>query len=338
MAKTKLNSASPLVYILQWLTYAFWGWLALSLAWLSYYTLNFFVHGASTANDMYAYANGSTTGVAYPLAAVLVLWFAAMLCDWFYSKLEPREKHGVSLLIMVVHAVLFALAAIAAFILTVFAGLQMFIGSTTTEDTALTSVFAGGITSIVLALSLVRVLRNWKFSMLPKFYWVIMTFIATGIIGFAVAGPAMHAHNTRDDRLIESSLGNVSNAINDYALKQDKLPASLNDIQSQLIGDARLLIQRNLVEYVPSKKVSTPSDQASIETNTAKMLPVEVPKSIRYYQLCVTYKEKRQMTYGAVEPAIAKDTSVASTYPETFTHEKGRVCYDLATGSDYKLY
>ena len=97
------NTAGTL--ILQWLTYAFWGWAVLSLSILTGLVIFNFLNGSQ-----------SSTSTPYAIAAVIVLLPISVLCDYLYSKREPILKSGPSLVIMVIHSVIFALFGIAALI------------------------------------------------------------------------------------------------------------------------------------------------------------------------------------------------------------------------------
>ena len=66
--------------ILQWLTYALWGWTVLIMSILTGMVM------ASLIGD------ADISSVAYPVAAVLVLLPAAFIADLFYSKQEPELK------------------------------------------------------------------------------------------------------------------------------------------------------------------------------------------------------------------------------------------------------
>ncbi|MGH7250207.1 MAG: hypothetical protein ACREGC_04480, partial [Minisyncoccia bacterium] len=107
------NLNTPNVIVMQWLTYAFWGWTALSLSILTGIVLANFINKA----DM-----GSFT--PYAIAAVLVLLPISFVCDYFYSKHEPGKNTGSAMVVMVIHAVLFALFGVGALIGIVFSLVQ----------------------------------------------------------------------------------------------------------------------------------------------------------------------------------------------------------------------
>jgi hypothetical protein len=88
--------------ILQWLTYAFWGWTVLALSALTISVFQRLIAGTDPSNFNY-----------YVIAGLAVLLPISFVCDKFYSKQEPDKKTGSASLIMVVHAVIFALFTIA---------------------------------------------------------------------------------------------------------------------------------------------------------------------------------------------------------------------------------
>ena len=113
-----------------------------------------------------------------------------------------------------------------------------------------------------------------------------------------IVGPALSESRAKNDKLIESYLPNVSIAINSYASKNNKLPASLNDIS--LTGDAKKLVDLNLVEYKPQTN-ATSYNQKSTTTNNQTYDPNSSYSSwYSYtfnYDLCVNYvREDRKST------------------------------------------
>src|SRR5680860_463031 len=103
----KINT--PGIIVLQWLTYAFWGLTVFATSLLSASVIAYFITPTNN-NDFSAYAT----------AAVLVLLPISVICDIFYSKQEPEHKTGASSIIMIIHAVFFALFSIGALIAIVF--------------------------------------------------------------------------------------------------------------------------------------------------------------------------------------------------------------------------
>lgn len=310
---------NPGILILQWLTYAFWGWTILALAYLSAMSISFFVDSGSNS-----YSDESTV-VAYALAANLVLLIISLVCDVFYSKREPQHKTGAAMVIMIIHAVIFALCGIAAVIVAVFALVNMLINGTGPGNT--TALLTGLVIAATYAATLVRVLRPTKTKKLIPGYWGLMAVIIVGMAALGIVGPAAHERMTRSDRLIESGLGVVSSEINSYTEKNDKLPSSLSDIRSSLYGDGAKLIDQNLVEYKPGKKITRDDGDVVIQVYPD-------PRPTAYtYELCVTYKARKGS--GEIYYSRGESQVITPTTPETYMHPEGYYCYKLQTQYDY---
>src|SRR5690606_24348193 len=111
---------TPGIIILQWLTYAFWGWLIVGLIWLiALVFMNALTDSAEDVLGMLPYAIAGTT-VVLPIA---LTW------DLFYRKHEPKKKTGGASVIMILPAVIFALPGIGALILAVFMLVNMLLTS-----------------------------------------------------------------------------------------------------------------------------------------------------------------------------------------------------------------
>ena len=149
-----------------------------------------------------------------------------------------------------------------------------------------------------------------------------MTTLIGIICAFGIIGPVADARLTRNDRLIESNLADISYNIDTYATNNNKLPDDLNSIG--LTGDAEILVTDNLVTY---KKDSIPvsqyyeSDYYSSETF--------------YYQLCVVYKKSNSYLYTTPANDILLDTQTSDYQSNLITipHLAGETCYKLMTSS-----
>ena len=322
---------SPGMLVLQWLTYAFWGWTILALAWLTAISVGFFLDPSSTENYQ-------STTVAYSLAAVVVLFVISLICDIFYSRREPLRKTGAAMVIMIIHAVIFALFGIGSLIVAVFAVVRLLIGDGDSsgygDSGAMTTLITGGVIALVYGATLLRTLRPFKLKRSGLIYWIFMAVVTVTITVLAIAGPTWNARITRDDRLIERTLPQLSESINSYAAKSEALPKTLSDVRDEVSEDTRTLIDRNLVEYKPGKEVE--SSNATDAGDTVSLLAPDDPKrsippvgqKVYSYELCVTYKAKKGSdVYPARDIASYNMTS-----PDTYQHPAGRVCYDLQTG------
>lgn len=297
--KTQPTSAGLIV--LGWLTYAFWGWLILSIIWLSYIILANFILDRSY-DDI----------IPYAIAASLVLLPIAFICDMLYRKREPVKKSGALMVIMIIHAVIFALLGIGALIGSVFTGISIALESLHRVDTKTVIIMTSLIATVLYAGAFIRTLNPFKTKNVPKIYSFSMLSITVLLLVLAIAGPVVKSIATREDRIIESGLPPISNSINNYIAENNKLPDSLDDISVQ-DADARYIIDNNLVEY----KTEQPVTESTV-------LREEV---LHRYQLCVKYKQSnRYSSYYDYEPIRANEYS---SYLSTHNHGAGRQCYKM---------
>ena len=291
-----VTKPTPGQIVLQWLTYAFWGWTVLAMSFLVVTVLEFFVNKANVAD-----------APLYGMAAILVLLPISVICDIFYSKKEPTKKSGASAVVMIIHAVIFALFAIGSLITVVFSLVTLMVSSTGTENT-LVFLYSAIIITLLYGLVLARTILP---KMLVKFriYFVIIMVVIVGIIcGFGFFGPIADAQLARNDKLIESALPSIGDSISTYATDNVRLPDTLSSLT--LKGDAKKLISDNLVTY---KKDKGPSYSGS--------------SSSFYYQLCVTYKKANESQYSS--SSYKSSTNDYSTNVSTYYHAAGEVCYKV---------
>lgn len=329
--KSVASSSSPGVLVLQWLTYAFWGWTALALIWLTTQSVSFFI-------DKGADHSFQSESISYALAGVIVLFIISLICDLIYARREPLHKRGAAMVIMIIHAVIFALFAIGSLVAAVFAVVNLLIGSGTDgNEGPLTVLITGLLMTVVYGATLLRTLRPTKLKHVTMIYGVFMAAVSMAVIALAVSGPALQAAQTRDDRLIERGLPLLSETIRNHTAKAEALPSSLSAIREEATGDARTLIDRNLVEYIPGEK-NRATDLPLIQPDETDVKPIvapETPQEIYSYQLCVTYTAKKG-SGGSTVPQSLYYKMDGDVSPDTYTHAAGRVCYKLVT--DYTRY
>lgn len=295
------KSTSPGMLVLQWLTYAFWGWLILGVIWLVWINL------ANTISD-----TPMDEVVPYAMAAALVLLPLAFVVDLFYRKREPAKKHGVASVLMVIHAVVFALFGIGALVIAVFLGLNLLIGSnlgdTDGQVVALLTLLSA---TVLYGLAFLRTLNPFKTQKVARIYGYGMLGLTLILLGLALAGPVMTSVSMRDDRRIDSHLPEVNRAINDYVRDNKQLPDSLANLDYS-DEEASKLVNDGLVEY---KK-----EGAHLSSSSLSMTQYR-------YQLCVDYEKESGQSYGY-------DTTTDdgySSYLSTYQHDAGQVCYKLYT-------
>ncbi len=330
---------TPGVLILQWLTYAFWGWTLVALYWLTSLSVQYFVSNSSET-DSYA-ASYLNDMLAYSLAAVVVLFIISIICDVIYSRFEPRRKSGAAMVIMIIHAVIFALCGIGSLIAAVFAVVNMLISGQ--NEAASTTLISAAIMTVLYAATLVRTLHPEKVKNVTKLFWLVMLIATIAIGSLGIFGPVAYAQRTKNDRAIEAALPSIATAVNDYTNENGKLPSSLKDsrlLQSYSIDsdeEAKRLIRDNKVKYIAKEKLEAPTDdsysQSSFDISMEKY-PLESETSVYHYQLCVTYDAEKQGSYDYGYDAPSGEAEFETT-PETSSHSAGEVCYDLQTDYIY---
>lgn len=277
--------------------------------------------------------SNTSTLTTYALAAILVLLPLSIVCDVFYAKYEPVKKTGAATVVMVIHAVIFALFGIGSLIVAVFSIVQMLTsaGDHTSSQIAL-------YTSLVIFVVYLAVfLRTLNLEQLP---WLRKAFIgfmlvAVGLVGvLGVIGPIAHERATRDDRLIEQNISVIEQEISDYANSNNKLPNQLTDMI--ISGNAKELIDRKLVVYTPN---TLPSSTSADSLSDLEEIQIGRKKEvIYYYTLCANYKKASSKNNRApYADDISKDRSGYSTYISAYSHPAGEVCYKVKT-TDYLSY
>lgn len=312
----KPQTSSAGVIVLQWLTYAFWGWLISCLIWVMSVVLANAILGDNVSSV-----------IPYAVAGTVVLLPLAFVTDFFYRKHEPLKKAGGAMVLMVVHAVLFALLAIAALIVAVFVGINMAINLDRSTESQLVGILTSLTAAVLFAGAFIRALNPLKTKKFPLVYGIIMVVATSALLVAAIAGPIVASIATRDDRLIEDGLTNVSYGVTDYIDQKGKLPASLDDLS---LTDERSqeLVDRKLVEYKPEGKVtsSTLNTLSELKTITLDDDYQFNTRATFRYQLCVEYKAEDK---ARNRPGYSRDEDEYSNYLNTYGHGAGRTCYKL---------
>lgn len=270
---------------------------------------------------------GADEFVIYLIASILVLAPMAMLADHFYNKKEPQPKKGGSLVIMLIHAVIFVLFGLGFFISTVFALISAFMSSTSPEQSIAIAVGS----FVVGSLYVLLIIRTIKPSLLQfkqskgRPFILLMIFAITVVFSLAIAGPVKRYFDTRDDRLIESHLSDVSVAINKYYAEKQNLPDSLNALSVD--PEVQQLIDSDLVKY---EQLGSSGPSLTVIGDVTKLGnylddTYQLPKQYSKYQLCVNYVAESNI-YDSSE-----QTDELQTYISTYSYPKGEVCYKLKT-------
>jgi len=308
------ESAGAGIIVLEWLTYAFWGWTVLALSVLVSTIIATFIGDVST--------DGFTP---YGIAAVLVLLPISVICDVLFTKHEEVKKTGAAMAVMIIHAVIFALFGIGAIIGAAFSMVQMFTSSGD-KTAAQITLFSSIIIAVIYASVFLRTLNPVKFPWIRRAFLIFIA-VTVGIICLlGIFGPMANARLTRDDKLLQTNLTSVDTAIKDYVRKNNKLPETLSQLDTQ--GDVKSIIDRNLVRYTPnsngtlSKITSTTNTSRVFNDTNSQVLVYNY-----YYKLCVDYKKKSN-DFGATDYSVDnKDTYGYTAYENYFHHDAGESCY-----------
>lgn len=282
--------------VLQWLTYAFWGWTLLALSVLTSLVIQNIINQFDTSGV-----------IPYVLAAVLVLLPLSFVCDLFYRKQEPRKKHGAAMVVMVIHAVIFALFGIGALIFCVFSVVQGFLATSSSSSLTMASVLSSLIIALLYGITFLRTLNPLNSSLISKSYGFAMLGIAGVFVVLSFVGPIAQSAATKDDRRIEAQLSTVKYGVDNYIRSKSEMPSKLTDLT--LEDDAKAIVDDNLVTFKPVSKVAV--DGTSTEYR---------------YELCVTYKKESQ--YYTSNPSY--DTEEYDSYLSASNHPAGNVCYKLS--------
>ncbi len=317
-AKPSTNTAGTIV--LQWMTYALWGWLILALIWLASLVFSNALLSA-TLDEV----------VPYTIAATLVLLPIVFLTDFFYRKHEPLRKTGAASIVMVIHAVIFALAGIGTLIGAVFIALSMVLGAGSAADnkSQLVGLLAAGLAAILYAAAFVRTLNYFKTMKFANWFAIAMVATSVVLIGFGIAGPFARSFSLRDDARIEASLPDVSEGINDHVRDKKALPDNLSQLGG-LDADAKSLLDDNLVKYV---KVGEETAATEPDDSPGAMIYPQVVQKNFLYELCVTYKGSDDSSRGG-DDYYVNDLYREDEYQNSLTtygHPEGEVCYKLRT-------
>jgi len=303
----KPQENTPGVIILEWLSYAFWGWLIVALIWLLSVILVNAIIGTSVSSI-----------IPYAIAAGVVLLPIAFFTDFFYRKHEPIKKTGAAMIIMVIHAVLFALLAIVALIVAVFNGLNAVI-ETSNIDGQLVILFTSIGATLLYAAAFIRVLNPFKSRKPLLAFSISMISVTVLLLVLAIVGPLVQTIATRDDRRIEQNIGNVSRNVQDYVETNGKVPTSLSQVKFE-DEDAEALVEDGLVTY--KAEASAP-------------YAVNTDRTEHRFQLCVTYKEKDITNNRGYNSSYSEDDEEYSIgYLTVYGHPKGEVCYKMASVTD----
>jgi len=297
-----LNPATTAV--LQWLSYALWGWTTVAIGYLVWVVTYY--------NSNHSFSDISPESIPYGVVAIIILLTTSLLLDIFYSKREVEHKTGISSVIVVLHSVIFGLLGVGALVVVAFNIVNIAIAVSDPAEAA--TVILTALTFFVLyGLILVRIVRPFGIAKLRLIFRLAVSAIAAIVIITAIVGPIVEIGKSKDDRAVESALSDIDSDMRTYVRNNNELPASLNvllesdDLRSiknpSLIKE---LVERDLITYTANNKESE-VDYSSSRSSSSTTL---------FYELCGVY------TYRAP----SSSSSVYSNYREA---KLGKNCQTL---------
>lgn len=301
------SGTSAGIVILQWLTYAFWGWTLLALTGLIATVLFAFFTDADTSGT-----------IPYVIAATLVLLPISFVCDIFYGRKEPAKKHGAPMVVMVIHAVIFALFGIGMLISAVLTVVQLAIGGLgESSEYQIATIVTLLLSTVLYALTFIRTLNPLPKLRIAKFYPIVMAVVVLLFIIGGFIGPIAQAQLVKVDKQTDKAVDDITSKVKEYASTNSMLPRSLDDLS--LGSETADAIAAASITYKPEGSVSS-----GMQASRAGELR---------YQVCATYSRdgpgaSYESTYDRYDSADQYRSSA-----NTYTHKSGNVCYKLKTSS-----
>ncbi len=162
------------------------------------------------------------------LAAVLVLIPISFVCDFFYSKKEPLKKSGASLVLLVIHAVLFALFCIGSLITAVFLAVLL-LTNDNSSATTITAFYSALVITAVYGALFLRTLNPVKLPWIKRFFPLFMIGIVGAISVLGVLRPAIGGPVKPKDEFLGSNNRSLDQGADYYAQEAGERPANPND-------------------------------------------------------------------------------------------------------------
>jgi len=267
---------------LQWLSYAFWGWTIVTMAYLIAAITAFIIEGAEGFD--------APEVVAYGVAALLILLPIAVVCDALFSRREMTHHSTATSVVMIIHTVLFTLVAIGALVVLAFTAVNMLL--TAIDSQASTIAIVTSLTLFLLFGALiVRVARPTLHKWLRRGFRIKMVVIGLVLIVWAIAGPITTAASTKDDRAVTQAVQAVNSAIQQYTSETDELPDSI----AQALDNSYSFNNTDTVDYAIEKGLVT--YRANVKEPEANTTTSRFGQTDVFYELCATYSN--EVTYDA---------------------------------------
>lgn len=318
MPKPTQTPNSALLVTIQWLSYTFWMFTIIAVAAISASTIPFFTDTTTASAPEFT---------TYAVVSALILLPIALVADIIYARMAPKKRPPASSVVMVIHTVIFSVAALGGLISVVFLSVNSLLSTSTSP--ILAEVVTAAIIFLLFAGLSLRISRSH-----PK-RWLVLGFRADVIIvtlvaiGFAVAGPVGYGVITKQDRLARDAAIMLSSRISTSVNTNGTLPATIDaaledestyySVFDDTIGDAsKDLAKKGIITYTPNTTKPTEKYDSFSET-TQKTF---------YYEICVTYNHAlRKDVFNDYPAAIDSDGN--SEYIPGDVAEPGKKCYPL---------
>ena len=220
------------------------------------------------------------------------------------------------MVVMVIHAVLFALFGIGMLISAVLIIVQLAISGLGESSEYQIAIIATLLLSTVLyALTFIRTLNPLPKLRIAKFYPIAMAAVVVLFIIGGFIGPVAQAQLAKVDTQTDKAVDDITSKVNEYVSTNSKLPESLNDLS--LGSETADVVAAASITYKPEG--SATSGTRSLRTEELR------------YQLCANYNRdasgaRYESTYNRYDSADQYRSSA-----DTYSHKSGNVCYKLKT-------
>lgn len=264
--------------------------------------------------------NGYSTdlnSIIFVIAGAFVLLPLALTFDHFFSRHERDQKTGIGMVLMVLHAVLAALIAVGGLATAVFAVVSMAVFTDNPSDLipVLTSALA---TLVLFGLIFVRIMRPVTKSRLRVIVRSLLLLLVSGVLVWAIAGPAAQVVTRQQDDRTLRALQNVDYAIMSYMSREAALPEKLQDA-----------VGSNGFDKIGADAIKRSVEDGRL-TYTPNVLEPTVVEGVttRYYEVCATFDfaddSRNQYTF-----AIPRDERGFAAGLDNISTEAGETCYKM---------
>lgn len=158
---------------------------------------------------------------------------------------------------------------------------------------------------------------------------IIMAVVIGIVIVLAFLFPVKKMFQSKNDRLLERGLNDLSYEIRDYYRTNNKLPESLEALNLDN-EDAKQIVDKDLVRYKIVATTVTPTTsntQTGTSTTSSISKTITVKRTEVKYELCTTYAYANNNDYDSRYDNIDE----YDTYLSAYSHPAGEVCYKLKT-------